>query len=140
MTEESNPRFLREVDARTEPMETARNLRLLLERKTAEVDELRARMRAVEHRLGEERHAGREARNALDALRDERNLLAVHLHGERLTVEELQAERSEVTAKIKALEQELRLAWRKVDTLEELLRWERQPLHRRAFRRRSPEE
>ena len=140
MPEESNPRFLREVDPRTEPIETARNLRLLLERKTAEVDELRARIRAVEHRLGQERHASREARNALDALRDERNLLAVHLHGERLTVEELQAERSEVTAKVKALEQELRLAWRKVDTLEELLRWERQPLHRRAFRKSSSEE
>jgi chromosome segregation ATPase len=140
MTEESNPRFLREVDARIEPMEMAPNLRALLERKTAEVDELRARIRAVEHRLGEERHASREARKALDALRDERNLLAVHLHGEKLNVEELQAERSEFTAKIKALEQELRLAWRKVDTLEELLRWERQPLHRRALRRRSPEE
>ena len=140
MTEESNPRFLREVDARTEPMETARNLRLLLERKTAEVDELRARIRAVEHRLGEERHAGREARNALDALRDERNLLAVHLHGERLTVEALQAERSEATAKIKALEQELRLAWHKVETLERLLEWERRPLHRRALGRRPSED
>lgn len=128
MTEDSNPRFIRAVeDAAPEP-------------DTKETDELRTRLKAVEQKLRKERHSSREASKALDALKDDRNLLAVRLHGEELTVEELHAERSETAAKLKSLEQELRLAWHKVETLEALLRWERRPLHRRAFGRRPDEE
>jgi septal ring factor EnvC (AmiA/AmiB activator) len=141
MTEESNPPSIRAVpDSWPEPIERTRDLRLELEQKTAQIEEVRTRLEAVERRLDQERQSSREARDALTALRDERNLLAVHLHAETLALEALEAERSETSVKIKGLEQELRLAWHKVEALEQLLAWERRPLYRRALGRRPSED
>jgi chromosome segregation ATPase len=140
MTEESNPRSIRAVeDARAERTERARDLLLELEQKTAQLNEARTRLEAVERLLDQERQSSREATDALAALRDERNLLAVRLRAGQLALEALEAERSE-SAKIKSLEQELRLAWHKVEALEQLLKWERQPLYRRALGRRPSED
>jgi chromosome segregation ATPase len=141
MTDGSNPRFIRQVeDGGAERTEWARELRQELEQKKAQVNEARTRLQAVQRRLDQERQSSREARDALAALRDERNLLAVHLHSGKLALEALEAERSETSAKIKGLEQELRLAWHKVEMLERLLEWERRPLHRRALRRHPSED
>jgi hypothetical protein len=142
MTEESNPPSIRAVrdDPRPESTERTRDLRLELERKAAQIDEVRTRLEAVERRLDQERQSSQEARDALTTLRDERNLLAVRLGAETLAHEALEAERSQTSVKIKGLEQELRLAWHKVEALEQLLEWERRPLHRRALGRRPRED
>ena len=101
---------------------------------------LRTRLKTVEQRLCKEGDSSRETDEAMLALKDERNLLAVRFREQELTVEKLNAERSETAARIKSLEQERRLAWYKVDALEAQLKWERRPLHRRAFGRPPTEE
>ena len=138
MAEERNPRLVRTVeDAQADPAEEIRYLRAQLEQKTAELDEMSTSMRALPQDLLSERRSGTDAATAL---RDERNLLAVHLRNEKRALQDLLDERAESAAKINALQQELRLAWRKVEMLEELLQWERQPLRRRAFGRRPVED
>ena len=128
MTKDSHPRFIRAVED-AQP-----------EQQGEQAEALRTRLKKVEQRLRKKGDSSRETGEAMLALKDERNLLAVRFREQELTVEKLNAERSETAARIKSLEQELRLAWHKVDALEAQLKWKRRPFHRRAFGRTPTED
>ncbi len=67
----------------------------------------------------------------------ERDELLARLREEEIVADNMEAELAVTARRLRALEQELLLAWQRVELLEEQLQYKREPLRRRAFRRRS---
>ncbi|HEV7846561.1 MAG TPA: hypothetical protein VGO83_09915 [Thermoleophilaceae bacterium] len=76
--------------------------------------------------------------HAADALATERDQLLTRLHEEQAAFDEAEAELLRRAGRIKALQQELSIAWHRVELLQEQLEYERLPRRRRLFLRRPP--
>ncbi|MEA2366288.1 MAG: hypothetical protein QOE69_1413 [Thermoleophilaceae bacterium] len=78
--------------------------------------------------------------HAPEAPASERDQLLTRLHEEQAAFDEAEAELLRRAGRIKALEQELSIAWHRVELLQEQLDYERMPRRRRMFRRQPPSE
>jgi hypothetical protein len=152
MSSERTGRFAREAapDDGQDPAAAVADLTEQLERRTAELTEQlerqaaeterqRTRAEGAQTRLRKQRRTARETAEALNAVTAERDELAALLREERVAAEDALAELARGAGRITALERELRMAWHRVETLEQALEHARRPLHRRAFRRSPPE-